>query len=440
MFTFTKNVVITVGSRVLVFMINLSSSIIIARMLGPERNGIYSLAFLLPSLLTTFTCFGIAPATAYYVGQNKYSLKEIFGNNILLSLVIGATSVVIGLIFIFLFQDIAFPGVSRFYLVVALPLIPLNLFFTYIQYMYLGTQQIKEFNFTAIIQAILFLALVSIALFIFNAGIIGVLTANILALFLNNILLFMRVRKTLNGVCFKINLSYYKDVLLYGFKAQLNNILNFMHFRLDMLLMNVFMDPSAVGYYSVAVGIAERLKLISQSAGMVLFPKIASEDDKHRKEFTPIVSRNILLITTVAAICIFFLSRWVVLVLYSEAYLKSVRPLQFLLPGIVALSICAILSNDVAGRGRPMLNTYFAAVTLIINLILNILWIPQYGIEGAALASTVSYTAQMIGRLFVYSKISGNSIAKIIFIQKSDIVLYRSFISVLAKRPMADKQ
>jgi len=204
-----------------------------------------------------------------------------------------------------------------------------------------------------------------------------------------------------------------------------------------MLLINVFMNPLAVGYYSISVAITEKLWLVSQSASTVLFPKVSSEkDEKMLKEFTPIVSRNVLLITALGAILIFFLSRWIVILLFSEAYLPAVQPLQILLVGTVAVSGSRVLGNDIAGRGRPILNTYLNTLTVVVNLCLDILWIPKFGIAGAAWATTISYSVALIGSLLVYSKISGNSITKIIFIQKSDIALYRNIFSALAKRVM----
>jgi len=94
--------------------------------------------------------------------------------------------------------------------------------------------------------------------------------------------------------------------------------------------------------------------------------------------------------------------------LYSSAFLPAVRPLQILLPGIVALSVGRVLANDVAGRGRVMLNNYAGLVTVATNVILNILWIPKYGIAGAALASTGSYTLAFFTQLFLYARLSGN--------------------------------
>jgi len=432
---FTKNTMLTLLTRILNLIVGLATSVIIARLLGPEGKGIYSMAILLPTLITTFTNIGIAPATVYYIGRGKYSCREILGNNVVLSLVIGAVSIVIGLIVVFFFQDIAFSGVARFYLLLALALIPVNLFVSYLRYVFLGMQRIPEFNLISILQVVLMLVLVAVALWGFNAGIAGVIGARIATFLLLSILLFFWLQRATGGISFKPNLAYLRDASTYGLKAHMSNILAFLNYRLNMFLVNGFLDPLAVGFYSIAMTIAEQLWLISQAASTVLFPRVASErDERVRKEFTPIVSRNVLLITSLGAAAAFFLSRWIVVFLYSADYLPAARPLQILLPGIVALSASRVLANDIAGRGRPMLNSYLSAITVAVNIGLNILWIPRFGINGSAWATTAAYSIQFLGRLLVYSKLSGNSVAQIIFVQQSDWKLYQCFLLAVMGR------
>jgi len=88
------------------------------------------------------------------------------------------------------------------------------------------------------------------------------------------------------------------------------------------------------------------------------------------------------------------------------------------------MSVWAVLANDISGRGRPMLNTYIGGMSLVVNVLLNILWIPMYGINGAALASTVSYGVTLVVQLFVYCRVSGNSWTNVLLPQPGDWVLY----------------
>ncbi len=426
---FTKNTTITFLVRILNLIIGLVTSIVIARNLGPNGKGIYSLVILLPTLIVNFTNIGIGPATVYYIGKGKYSYEKIFGNNIIMSLIISIFSILVGLIIIIFFRKFFFSGISSYYLFFSLILIPFILLFGYLESILLGLKCFEKYNLASLIHTILFLILIVICLVIFKVTIFGVLLSNILAYFLVNILLFIWIKRLIGNISLKIEKGYIRDTSNYGIQAHLSNILSFLHLRLDMLLINFFMNPLAVGYYSISVAIVEKLWLISQSASIILFTKVSSErDERVLKEFTPIVSRSILLVTALGSALIFFISRWMVIFLFSEAYLPAVQPLQILLIGTVAVSCSRILGNDIAGRGRPILNTYLNTLTVAVNLGLNILWIPKFGIVGAAWATTISYSITLIGSLLIYCKISGNTIAQTIFIQKSDVILYKNLL------------
>ncbi|MCL0096235.1 flippase [Thermodesulfovibrionales bacterium] len=423
---FAKGALITISARILTLILGIATSIVIARLLGPEGKGIYTLAALLPALIVTFANLGIGPATVYYVAQRRYPRQEILGNNIIFAVGIGAVGVLGGLIVALFFHQGVFPGVAQGYLLLALALIPVTLLFAYLQSILLGVQRLKEFNLIAILHAFLFLAFIVIALWILKAGITGALLAAVVAWFLTDVVLLLWARKVAGGISFNLNPTYLRKASTYGVQVHLGNILGFLNYRIDMFLVNGFLNPAAVGFYSIGVGLVEKLWLVSHAASTVLFPRVAAEsDEQRRKEFTPIIARTVLWVTALGALAIFFLSRWIVESLYSVVFLPAVEPLQILLLGIVALSVGRVLANDIAGRGRVMLNNYAGSAIVATNVVLNIWWIPRYGIAGAAWASTVSYGLGLVMMLFLYCRLSDNPWTKVLFPQRGDWPLYR---------------
>ena len=432
---FTKDSLITFITRVLSLIFGLGTSVIIARVLGPEGKGIYALAILLPATLIMFCNFGIAQASVFYIGKKKYSVEEIFGNNIIFSFLLTIFTLLIGLIITFFFANSLFPNVAKGYFLLALFLLPLNFFLSFVNYILLGLQKIKEFNFIRILQNFMFLILIILFLLGLGLGLKAVIVANILSCFFGTIFLFFLARKIIGSPSLHFNKSYFKDAFYYGTKIYLGNIIQFFHYRIDMFLINIFLNPIAVGFYSVAVVISEGIWLVSQSAGTVLFPRVSSETDKKRlKEFTPAVCRNVLFITALGSILLFFLSRWLIILLYSEKFLDSVLPFQILLIGTVTISGWRILVNDLYGRGRPELNIYISLFSVILNIILNVIWIPEYGIAGAAWATSISYTFAFVSITIVYSRISGNGINDIIFVKRSDFNFYRNLMRLFKNR------
>ncbi|MHA1781936.1 MAG: oligosaccharide flippase family protein, partial [Promethearchaeota archaeon] len=243
------------------------------------------------------------------------------------------------------------------------------------------------------------------------------------------IILFYLTKKIIGNFSFSFNKFYLKDAFSYGSKIYIGNLIIFFHYRIDLFLINKFLSPLAVGFYGLAVGLAERIWLISNSVGLVLFPKVSSEKNKKRlKEFTPLVFRNVMFVTSLIAFLLYFISKPLITFFYSEEFFNSILPFKILLIGIVSMSGWRILANDIYGRGRPELNIYVSFVSTILNIFLNIIWIPKYGISGAALATSISYFSSFILIIIVYCKISGNSIFDTIIMKKSDLLFYRGLI------------
>lgn len=433
---FAKDTALTLLARVVGLALALLSSVIIARALGPDGTGVYTLAILFPILIITFTNLGLGPATVYYVAQEKYSVREVFGNNIVLSAIIGVVAVLLGLVLVIVFPAWIFPEVARSYLVLALILVPVYLFSQqYISQILLGARRIKEFNAVSVADKFLFLLFVFVATVGLGLGIAGAIWAGILSSLVLCFVLFFWLRRIAGGVRFRLNLAYIRDGLRYGVKAHLGNIIGFLNYRIEVFLLGAFLPVSAVGFYAVAVGLAEKLWFVSESASIVLFPTVSAErDEQQRKTFTPLVSRTILLITAIGAVALLLVSQWIIVFFYSEEYLPTVQLFRILLPGIVFLSVGRILANDIAGRGRPLLNTYVGGIGVVVQIGLNLAWIPRLGAVGSAWATTISYGIILVARLWLYMKLSGNSLTKVIVPQSSDWLLYRQLAQLAWRR------
>ena len=231
-------------------------------------------------------------------------------------------------------------------------------------------------------------------------------------------------------------MKYIKAGLNYGWKAHLSNILSFLNYRVDMFLLNWFINPVAVGIYSIAVGIAERLWIFSGSAATVMFPRIAElkHDESSRKELTPLVSRSMLWIPLILSIPIFITAPFIIEFLLGINFIKSSLLLRILLPGIVLGSLGRILANDISARGFPQINMYIDSVIAVSNIILNIILIPRIGIAGAAVATTICYGTNTVVKIKAYSVIAKVKWYKTFIPEKEDLRLLNKAIRYYTKR------
>jgi len=433
---FTKNTFITFLTQGLIFIISLGISVLLARILGPEKRGIYSLAMILPSFLLYFTCFGIGQSSVFYLGEKKYSPKEIFGTNLILVLLISIFAILIGLIITFFLNNTLFPGIEKKYLFSAIFLAPCLIFFSFIVSILLGLQNIKKYNLIYLFnKSLLLFALIGIFILGIKFEIINIIITEITVVFISCVVLFFVTKKEAGGICLKFNKEYFKNSFLYGLKIYLGSIISFLHNRIGILLINSFLNPLMVGFYSIGVGLSEKIYLISDSVATVLFPKVASENNKLKiKNFTPVIFRNILWIIIIINIIIFIIAKWLIIFLYSTSFSASIKPFQILLIGAIAISGSKILESDIRGRGKPMLITWITGISTVLNIILNIILIPKLGILGAAWSTSISLIINLIFTLFIYCKISGNLIKDMFFIKKFDLKLYQNLFIILKNK------
>lgn len=413
----------------MLLILGLFTSVIIARILGPEGKGIYSLAIFLSSFLIIFSQFGIGPASVFYIGKREYPLKEIFGTNLIFSTLISIIAINAGLIIILFFSEKIFPGIEQEYLFLALFLVPLQLFLTFVNNILLGLQKIKKYNLIQLVHVSIFLILVIIFLLGLHLNVKAVIIAEVLSLFIACIVLFLLIKREIGGIVLRVRRKLLKDFFSYSSKVYLGSVLFFLQCKIGIFLVNIFLNPIAVGFYSVAIGVAEKVWLISQAAGIILFPKISSEtNNKNLNNFTPLVCRNILFITFIFAVILFIISHWLIILLYSKEFSDAVFPFQIMLIGAVMIGGWRILAYDLYGRGKPILNSYITGISVVVNIILNIILVPKFNIVGAAWAITASHITAFILIVVIYSRISNNNIGDIVFVKKSDFRFYKNFL------------
>jgi O-antigen/teichoic acid export membrane protein len=200
-------------------------------------------------------------------------------------------------------------------------------------------------------------------------------------------------------------------------------------------LLNLFVGPATAGIYVVAVQIVERLWMLSIGVNAVVFPQLAGhyKDQRTQSNLTPVAARWVLAVTGTAAFLLALVAYPLVHVLLGTDYRGAVLPLIVLSPGVAALSFSRVLSSDLAARGRVDLNLYLAAGALVVNLLANLLLIPGLGAFGAALATTLTYCADALARVFLFSRFSGLPWWQPILLRRSDWGLARTLLpSVLA--------
>jgi O-antigen/teichoic acid export membrane protein len=160
--------------------------------------------------------------------------------------------------------------------------------------------------------------------------------------------------------------------------------------RFDTLLVNGYKGPHAAGLYAVAGQVSDLMLVVPAALGLVMFRRGARSSPQHVSDLLRVL-RATAAFALVGAIAVAVLANWLVPLVFGTAYRGSVQPLRFLLPGVVAFSLLSVLSNYIAGRGRPRLVLVAWLAGTVVAIGADLVVIPAFGIVGAAIVSSASY-------------------------------------------------
>ncbi len=412
--------------------LGLFTSIFLTRGLGVDARGIYSLVILLPALATAFANLGIAPATVYLVAHKEIPEEDIFSTNMILTMVSSVLGVAISLVLAIFFNDLLFPGVDKALLLAATLNIPVSMLATNLAAVLLGKQDFRSYNTITLFPQVVQLILSFILVWLLKLGIQGAVAMYLTSSFLYLVILVRFLVKS-KGVGYHFNfkriIRHSKRSMKFGLKAYIANVIGFLNYRIDKIILNSLLGITALGYYDVAVESAEKLWVLSSSIAAVVFPKISSlEEDEERNQLTLLVLKNLFLASTAIGVIAFFLIRPAMVLLYGVEFEPAADGFKLLLPGIIAVGLSRILANDMSGRNKPEVSAVVSLVGLVLNIILNFVLVPRFGFLGASISSSISYTTLFIIRWMLFLRISRRRWFEFFVIDKQDIDFWKMVI------------
>jgi O-antigen/teichoic acid export membrane protein len=128
------------------------------------------------------------------------------------------------------------------------------------------------------------------------------------------------------------------------------------------------------------------------------------------------------------SILIWLIIPWLLPLVFGEKFMPSVAIVRWMLPGILMFAIVRILSGRFAGKGEPFILICIFVPALLLNILLNFIWIPAYGGVGAAWASNVSYSAGAIALLTIFSIRMHIPFREILRYRSTDFTFLKNYI------------
>ena len=410
-----REIGITFAGSMASTVLSIGSAIILARFLGPSNRGLLALALLIPSIAGTFCRLGQDTVNATFAGLYKDQRSSLFLQSVVVAVLGGLVSVLAVVAFFFWLpiERGQFAKLSPAMVFLVCLVAPVSILGALMGALVRGVGRITTAAKIRVAEAALRFALIGLFVAVLGYRLEFVVLLAVLLPLGGAALSIWIVRQYATVRPSQFSGKLFKKSMNFGSMVCLSTLAGFLVYRLDQGMLGYMVTATQVGLYVVAVGLAEKMKMLPGAITSAFLPRLANELPARQSQ-VPAVFRYALVVSIAAMLIAAVLGAPVILLLFGRAYTGSIVPFLILLPGIAALGGGSVLSSDLLAREKPKYSMVFGYSGLCVNVVLNLLLIPAIGIAGAALASSITYMFTCSLALVFYRRESGVRIGEMI--------------------------
>ncbi len=408
MSVFRRDIIISYASQIVVVLSNFLCSILAARMLGAKGQGDLALYSSFTGFVTLLIGMGLPSALVYFIASKKIEKGKV------IPLLISATILCLVLFVLFFltakeldFMRIFLPNfilennLWSYVLIVHLLLLMMGQYFNSL------LQAEGQFTRSGIISILGSVLLLTLYWLKYN----GQVASGILPIYwiVGSLFLVSGIQYFVQMVLiFRTDRNYFtfqhfafieiQSLLVFALIAYTANLVQFLNYKMDIWFINYFHNnKEMIGVYALSATLAQIVWHLPNALHNVLYTYVSSNGDWESKLRRASKSSQWLLLYGIGAgVLGFLLSKWLVPMWFGEEFAQGPQLIGILLFGIIPFCYGIGISAFFAGIHKVYINMYASLIGLIFCVILDIWWIPNYGIVGAAYASVISYLVSTV--------------------------------------------
>jgi O-antigen/teichoic acid export membrane protein len=397
------------------------TTVVLARLLGPEGWGSYFVAQSLFLMLMVAMGLGIEHGIAYYVGSGRWGARAACGTALKMAGLTGLAGAGLGL-GARLLAPSAFAGLSLWLTAAVVVALPFGLARYYVSYVALATDRYEAYTLMSPAQALLALALAVPGAILFDLK--GAIVATTVATAVVGVGSMLWAWRRLPRARMA-EPGQLRRALSFGIKGYGAMALQFVNYRLDVFVLSAVTSTAVVGRYSLAVAVTALMWLLPGALSEVLFPRVARLSGRGHELTREMVEtkslRHASLVVGTTALLLAAALVLLVAPVFGEEFRPAVRLGLILLPGTALVGISSVLAATIIGRGKPIYTLYGALVVTPVTVALYATLIPWLHADGAALASTLSYACSFVFMVWFYRRVTSRRALPLLVPTRSEL-------------------
>ena len=426
------------AEKVLRMAVGLFVGVWVARYLGPAQYGLLNYAGAFVGLFSVFATLGLDGIVVRELIKDESKKDVLLGTAFWLKIMGAIVMLIMIAIAVQFTSNDHYTNILVFIIAGSTIFQAFNVIDFYFQAKVLG-------KFIAMANSItlLLISIVKIALILYKAPLIAFVWASAfesLILALGYIYFYIKVSRhhnqqptTIRHQLFhltfnkKIAISLLKD----SWPLILSGIAIMIYMRIDQVMLQEMIGSEAVGQYSAAVRISEAWYFIPMVISSSLFPAIVNAKKQSEELYYARLQRLydlMVWISLAIALPMTFLSDWVVNLLYGSAYSQAGSVLMIHIWAGVFVSLGVASGRWFITENLQSLSFLRSFYGMVINLILNFILIPKFGVQGAAVATLISQViAAYIFDFFNYK-------TRVMFFMKTKSFFFVHFVHLIRSK------
>ena len=377
--------------RILRILVSFVVTIFVVRYLGPKEFGLYSYALSFFWLFGSLSTLGLEAITTKEIVKYPDKKDEINGTVFFLRIAGSISAIIIIAVVLFL------AGEETYSAVLILILSGSFLFqsFSVIEYYFRGIVKAK-YNAYALSASVILSSALKVLFILIKAPLIYFVYAVVfeyVALAVGLVLVYRHFKLSIFNWRYSKHIA--SSLLKDSWPLMLSGLVVMVYMRVDQIMIKNMIDEEAVGYYSAAVRLCEAWYFIPVTLCNSIFPAIVNAKNVSTKFYNNRMQKLYDLLTWLAigiAVPVTIFSNQIIQILFGNEFSSAAPVLTIYIWAGVAVFLGVASSQYLINENLTKLSFFRTLIGMILNVVLNIILIPLYGIIGSAIATLISYT------------------------------------------------
>jgi O-antigen/teichoic acid export membrane protein len=219
-------------------------------------------------------------------------------------------------------------------------------------------------------------------------SILYIVLAFVLSSIMTSAVALFYIKEKILPVSFDFNFS--KNIFIKSFPIGLMLVFNLIYFRADMFLLSLLKPTSEVGIYGVSYKFFDFLLTLPLFLSNSLYPFLLATKNDTKKFFS--ITKNYFFIFLISSIVV-ILPFWFLSPLFSLIrvdFIPAIVPFRILLLSLPFFFLTSFLQWILISLGKQKFLAIVYALSTVLNIVLNIIFIPQWSYVASAVITGIS--------------------------------------------------